>query len=155
MHAVASIRNLWDGAKKLVLIEELKDDVKIQVRFFEKWDMSIMQPIKSRPQLSKEQNDLLISVLQTNEGKRLLNNLKNSKSNLIINQFLGNIKKEIPEHHKDSKGIVTGKTKLYSFFESMINEPLIGINHTKEKSVGLTKWEIWQECLKQKLIVKA
>lgn len=139
----ALIRNLPDGRTKLVLVKEIKNDVQIKTHFLEKWDMRLINPLKNRHELSREQTALLMDVLRTPQGMKLLNKLKNERSNSIINEFLGDIKNQVKPN-----------SNLQTFFEGMIQQPLIGNNQTKNVSIGITKIDLWNACLKEELIIK-
>src|ERR1700749_1903198 len=87
-----------------VLINYVDDNCKSQqVEYVANYDMSRITPVENDPELIKRErrtmflnrNQLykLVSAMKTEEGRRILNNLKNSKSNEIINIYLEDFKK--------------------------------------------------------------
>ena len=129
-----------------VLINYVDDNCKSQqVEYVANYDMSRITPVENDPELIKRErrtmflnrNQLykLVSAMKTEEGRRILNNLKNSKSNEIINIYLEDFKKELPEKK--------GFNKFKSFIESIIKQPLLGQNLVREVTIGLTQSEIY------------
>lgn len=153
----ALICNEPDGRTKLVLLDAIKNNVQ-ETHFLEKWDMKLVNPIRTRPQLTPFQNNLLKEVMQSRQGHALLNKLKNGKGDTIINKFIKNIVDELPttfkDHTEKEQKIIKCGSTLKNFLEAMIEEPLIGDNGIKNVSIGLTKFQIWDAFVANGLIVK-
>lgn len=126
MNTVASIRTFGAG----VIITSVEDDKQIKEEKYPTWNFDSTSPIRFR--LTYDQEKLFAEILHSNKGKEILSNLKNSKTNEIINSYLEDYRKKI-SRDKSLDGFIT----------KVICEPLVGRNRVSLTTVGLTKREIW------------
>lgn len=112
-----------------------------------KWDMSKIKISKPRFYLSDKDQKIYCAILRSGEGMKILNDLKNKKTNFIVNSY-------IEAELKDNIGKDAGKNgalKLKTFLKSVMASPLIGKNNIKLETLSLTKREIWEEFKKNGL----
>lgn len=114
-----------------------------------KYDMSKIKPIPSIFRIPEEKYAKFIKILKSSEGNLIVNNLKNKKTDEIINSYLNIKKKEIEP--------ITGSKKrhynLLYFIEDMIAETLgETINSLPRKLICLTKEDIYKEFQNKGLI---
>lgn len=129
----ASIHTFNSGKQVLTIFHT--DESIPRKHFFPRFDLSDLTPIPNEFYVSYKQERQFIRALKSIEGQAILNKLKNDKSNVIINNFVENVKKDIPKKE--------GRSKLIEFFDEIIKEPLQGTNKLRGTSIGLTKIEIY------------
>lgn len=120
-----------------------------------KYDMSTI--VNSHDEYcSQFQDDIYSEILNSKQGREILNNLKNEKTNEIINENLKLIGESIYNPHKSDHG---KSSNLKKFIDDIIKCPLEGRSqHTNNmisfKSLGLTKKQIWQRFVFEGLVDK-
>lgn len=101
--------------------------------------------------LSEAQLELLDKAIDTPRGKKLLNHLKNVKTDSIINEFTKETLSPLsPQPDKEHERC---KKNYNSFLKSFIETPLEGWNHKKSSSIGLTIKQIWDAFVSEGLII--
>lgn len=127
------------------------DDEKVHVTHLYNFDMSLLSPIRSSKnaplELSKRQEKEFVRALGSPEGKKILRELKDSKTDEIINQFIDIQRKEIGIY--DNK---PGESKLSNFLKEMMRTPLQGTGYIDFVTIGLSKRQIYEALKEHKLI---
>lgn len=122
-----------------VIITSIQNDKEVEEEKMPIWVVPIEHKVKF--DLSYEKENDFLRVLHSNEGYRIVRELKNSKANGIINTFLENYRSKI------------GKGKsLEKFVDNVIKEPLKGENLVRFVTMGLTKKNIFDAFVKEGLI---
>lgn len=116
-------------------------------RLKDKWDMKTAAPPK-RWALTDKEEGVYVRILQSKEGKKALNDLKNDKTNVAINDFVENIAEEIPRR-KGAK-----LTALRAFLKELSKTPVKGDNTVAVSTLGITKRQIWKKFQELGLVEK-
>lgn len=132
--------NVTDGGR--VIVNVIEDDKQQRTEFVTYYDMNEISIPKDRFQLTDKQNNQFEQILNSQYGQQILNRLKNAKTERLVNVFLSYYKKRIKK-----------SSKMEAFIEEIISEPLAGKNSLSFATVGITKEQIWNAFVENKLII--
>lgn len=142
--SAAFVRTNSLGETRLTVVS---DEDKIHVTHLYNFDMSLLSPIRSSRhailELSKKQEKEFVRALNSPEGKKILRELKDSKTDEIINQYIDIQQREIGVYDKKP-----GQSKLSNFLKEMKKVPLQGSGYVDFVTIGLSKRQIY-EALKE------
>lgn len=143
----ALIRNLPDGNIKIITEDE---NNKVTIAYSPKWNLKLLKPISSHFSLSPQQNELFSKAIRSRRGMKILDDLKNRKLDVIINEFLEVCQKRVFTHEKAGYG--NHWSKVRELLEQIKKETLDGKNGLQNYSMGLSKKQIWNAFLQKGLI---
>lgn len=141
MSTIALVRHKKDSLGKdfieLNIIEEQSGSVEKQ-----NLDLYNMKDIKI-PEEQPFNDDAFVAAIRTKEGQKAINQLKaeitatrNSECNFLLSKFINN----------------SPDGKLFKVLTQVINEPLEEDASSTFRSIGLTKKQIWNYFVKNKLV---
>lgn len=141
MNSAVSVTALSDDLVQITTIIDDEKVVKMCVRPTKIWDMSAIPLPIEKFNMNPRQAVEFAEALESNEGRAILELLKNRSSDNIINRFLKGV------HEKIKRGTVLAK-----FVEEVAKQPLLGHNMLNPGSLGLTKREIFDKFVQVGLI---
>lgn len=115
------------------------------------WNMRDIAPQVEHFKIPNEHYDKFITVLKTKEGKAVVNNLKNQKTNRIINEFLENEHDKLITERK-KMGINPETGTAVNFINELHTEDLRGYNCIREKTLNISKEDIYNEFIAKGLL---
>lgn len=148
MTDVALIRHTGDSTKITFLTEDGDRYYKTAEEELPKWKMSEIEldKVKTSDRLSNSQYEQYLKAIHTNRGRKLIKQLKNIKANGIINTFLK------AEYVRISHSVKSKPKFIIKFIEGLIETELTGKNPGIQKIVSISKREIYDHFVKNKLI---
>lgn len=141
---IATVRHQDDGRVLLKVEEQFDTNTKRSYEYLPMWDMSSINTPKKRFSFTENQQKKYAEILESNEGKRILNELKNKKTDGIINDYARILQSELPIIKTESKTKLKYRSAFSQFLTDLINTPIEGNNLFSYNSIGLTKKEIWE-----------
>lgn len=121
------------------------------------WNMASIPRETSRFRIPTAQYGRFIAILKTKEGKLALNELKNEKTNEIINQFLTTESKRyesITQPAGDKYIEENWKCHISesTLLKEMIAEPLVGNNQISHQRLNISHEDIFNKFVKVGLL---
>lgn len=145
--ATATVFHQRDGRVSLNFF----DDSSRRVDFYhlKVWDMSQVQ-VPRNFKLTTIQERQFKDILFSKKGKKILNELKNKKTEKIINAYIESEQVLIKSDPiKERSG---HSQPLKDFLESVKATPLVGKNCLRRVVVGVSRKEMWEEFIRQGLV---
>lgn len=146
MSISAHVKNLTSSATNIEIHDEQRGTKRVY-RMKDKWQMKDAAPPK-RWNLTIKEERIYLKILSTEEGRRALNEIKNDKTNAIINSSVEEITKDVVRK-KQSK-----LTPLGKFLKELSETSLQGNNTISATNLGLTKKAIWGQFQRLGLVEK-
>lgn len=127
-----------------LIVNVVENDTQVKTRFATFYDMKEIE-IPRNFQVPVENERNFVEALYTNQGRQLINRLKNQRVETLVNSFLSYYSKRIncPK---------TGKHLLGDFVDGIRREPLTGRNRMSFVTIGITKKQIFEALINEGLI---
>jgi hypothetical protein len=149
----ALIRTKDDGSLHVYTLKYNKRGNVYNVRdeLVQKYDMSQIFVPKRRFRLSDENQSLFSEALKTQLGQKMINEMKNEKTDKIINEYFEAELKYIgKDESKEKEG---HRQQLKEFIIALRKEKLVGQNRLSNAVLSISKREIWEELIKRGYII--
>lgn len=140
---IATVRHQDDGRVLLKVVEEFNNSTKRFYEYLPIWDMNLIDLPKKRFSLNDNQQKIYARILESREGKYILNKLKNKKTDSIIDDYAKILQSELPPIDEHNKAKKKYRSAFNQFLAELIDVPIEGNNLFAYSSIGLTKKEIW------------
>lgn len=141
MQSSVSIAVLSDDLVQMTTIIDDKKVINVCDRPKKLWDMSIIPIERERFIMNPRQAAEFAEALESNEGRAVLNLLKNGGVESVINRFLDGMYNKM-----------NPKSKLGRFIKEVMDQPLLGKNLLNPGAIGITRKEIFEKFVQVGLI---
>lgn len=151
--SVALIRSAPEGVHYTLLAQRGDALVRTSHGIIPKWNMKDIPPERNVFRIPENREEEFLKVLKSEEGKKVINDLKNRKTDEVINLYLKKEEQTCLDCIEKDQTLLRKSNKSYlGLIRSMIPEALVGDNQLSQQKLHITREDIYREFISKGLL---